>query len=99
LIEGLRTIRIHFDPVPLDNGPLLIASGSHRLGLIASDGCDEIAARSSKIACLADPGDVWIYHTAILHASQRSRPGTRRRVLQVDYASEPLPAPLEWLGI
>lgn len=99
VISGLRTIRIHFDPVAKDNGPLLIASGSHRLGLVASDKCDEAAAGAPTVACLADRGDIWIYHTAILHASERSRPGTRRRVLQVDYAAEPLPAPLEWLGI
>lgn len=99
VIAGLRTIRIHFDLVASDNGPLLIASGSHRRGLVASDKCDDVAANAQTVACLADPGDVWIYHTAILHASERSRPGTRRRVLQVDYAAEPLPAPLEWLGI
>ncbi len=31
LIERLVTLRIHLDSVPADNGPLLIAPGSHRL--------------------------------------------------------------------
>lgn len=99
VIADLRTIRIHLDPVPHENAPLLVAAGSHRLGWVAADKCREVAASALIIACLAEAGDVWIYHTPVLHASERSKPGRRRRVLQVDYAGKRLPAPLEWLGV
>lgn len=99
VIASLRTIRIHLDPVPHDNGPLLVMPGSHRLGLVPAEACSEVAATSPALVCLADTGDVWLYHTLILHASERSNPRSRRRVLQVDYAADQLPAPLEWLGV
>lgn len=99
VIAGLRTIRIHLDPVPRDNAPLLVAPGSHRLGLVAAERCSEVAAASPVIACLAEAGDIWVYHTAILHASERSKHPDRRRVLQVDYAAGHLSHPLEWLGV
>ena len=51
------------------------------------------------MTCVAEAGDVWLYATPILHASEAShRPG-HRRVLQVDYAAEELPGGLEWLGV
>ena len=81
------------------NAPLLIALGSHRLGRIA-EGDVEAHVRSSTIhACLAQRGDIWLYATPILHASEASAAPTRRRVLQIDYSADTLPTPLEWLGV
>lgn len=99
VIAAMRTIRIHLDAVPHDNAPLLIASGSHKLGQVAAEKCAEAAMSLPVSACLAEPGDIWVYHTAILHASERSKRVRRRRVLQVDFAAEPLSHPLEWLGV
>lgn len=104
VIDGMVTVRIHLDPVDEDNAPLLIAAGSHRLGRIPVHEVDSMVARLPIHACLADIGVVWCYRTAVLHASNATRPKTgsvrrRRRVLQVDYAAGDLPAPLEWLGI
>jgi ectoine hydroxylase-related dioxygenase (phytanoyl-CoA dioxygenase family) len=99
IVEALRTVRIHFDPVPADNGPLLVVPGSHRLGPVAAERANAIAEGRVVLTCLAEVGDVWVYHTPILHASNRSKQGQRRRVLQVDYASAGLPLPLQWLGI
>jgi hypothetical protein len=99
VIEAMLTLRIHLDPVDADNAPLLIASGSHRRGRVATGEVEDVVRGSTVRACLAEVGDVWIYHTPILHASNAACPGRRRRVLQVDYASQGLPAGLEWLGI
>ena len=33
-LAGMVTLRVHLDPVPETNAPLLIAPGSHRLGQI-----------------------------------------------------------------
>lgn len=99
LIEAMLTVRIHLDPVDGDNAPLLIVPGSHRIGRVPVAEVETVVVRSQTTACLAAPGDVWFYRTPILHASNPARPGRRRRVLQVDYASRDLPAGLEWLGI
>lgn len=99
VIAGMATLRIHLDPVPEDNAPLLVAPGSHRLGRIPETAIAEAVARCGTAVCLAAAGDVWAYATAILHASAVSTSGGRRRVLQVDYACTPLPGGLEWLGV
>jgi len=99
LLERMITARIHLDAVTQDNGPLLIARGSHTLGRIEEVVVDEVVSRCGTHACFADAGDVWMYRTPILHASDPSHSEGRRRVLQVDFAGEDLPGGLEWLGV
>lgn len=99
VIEAMLTIRVHLDAVPADNAPLLVAPGSHRLGRIPEADIAAIVDRCGTTACLAGPGDVWIYATPILHASGASRAHPHRRVLQVDYAARDLEGGLEWLGL
>jgi len=99
LLARMMTIRIHLDPVPRANAPLLVAPGSHRLGRVAEGEIAAAVERLGVVACLAAAGDVWAYATPILHASDASAEPRRRRVLQVDYAAEQLPGGLEWLGI
>lgn len=98
LLSSMVTLRIHLDPVPETNAPLLIAPGSHRLGRLPEAEIGAVVERCGTHACLADRGDIWAYSTPILHASNAASNPTHRRVLQVDYAACDLPAPLEWLG-
>lgn len=99
LIERMMTIRIHLDPVPATNAPLLVAPGSHLLGRVPETEIEGAVAQHGVVACLAEAGDIWAYSTPILHASEAAAEPRRRRVLQVDYAAEDLPGKLEWLGI
>lgn len=99
VIERMATLRIHLDPVPADNAPLLIAPGSHRLGRVPERNIEAAVQRCGMMACLAERGDVWVYATPIIHASAASTGHAHRRVLQIDYAAQALPPPLEWLGI
>ncbi|MCW3846850.1 phytanoyl-CoA dioxygenase family protein [Sphingomonas sp. LB-2] len=99
LIERMRTIRIHFDAVPAGNAPLLIAPGSHRLGRIPEPEIEATVARCGTTACLAGRGDIWLYATPILHASAAAAEPQHRRVIQIDYSADSLPAPLDWLGL
>jgi len=99
VIAAMVTLRAHLDPVDEDNAPLLIANGSHRLGLVPVQDVDAVVGRSAITACLAEPGDIWAYRTLILHASDAARHPRRRRVLQIDFAATALPAPLDWLGV
>lgn len=99
VLEDMATLRIHLDPCGLDNAPLKVALGSHKLGLVSAEKAAQRAQEHPQIECLAEPGDVWAYSTPILHASERARAPRRRRVLQIDYAVADLPGGLAWAGI
>jgi ectoine hydroxylase-related dioxygenase (phytanoyl-CoA dioxygenase family) len=99
LLAGMVTLRVHLDPVSPTNAPLLIAPGSHRLGRIAEAEVPNVVRRCGTFACVADAGDIWLYATPILHASEAALEPVRRRVLQVDFATGELPGGLKWLGV
>lgn len=94
--ERMVTARIHLDAVDTQNAPLRVAPGSHRFGYVDEDRIAEVVEACGERVCLADAGAIWLYATAILHASDRAAPGRRRRVLQLDFAADPLPGGLEW---
>ena len=98
VLARMITVRVHLDDVPADNAPLLIAPGSHREGRIAVPGVAAVVRRCGQRACLAQAGDMWLYATPILHASEAATRAASRRVLQVDYAADDLPGGLEWAG-
>lgn len=99
LLDRMITLRIHLDPVDADNAPLMIAPGSHRHGRIPESSIADLVARCGTHACLAQRGDIWLYATPILHASDSAANPRRRRVLQLDYSADVLPGTLEWLGV
>ena len=99
LLSRMVTLRVHLDDVPPTNAPLLIAPGSHRHGRVPESDVEEVVRRCGTYACLAEAGDVWLYATPILHASEAATQRAHRRVLQVDYAAEALPGGLKWLGV
>lgn len=99
IIEKMVTLRAHLDPCGADNAPLSIIPGSHRLGRLPETEIEELTKTAEPFACEAQAGDVWIYVSAIVHASAAAREPNRRRVLHVDYSAEELPDGLEWLGL
>jgi hypothetical protein len=99
ILAGMVTMRIHLDDCGPDNAPLLIAPHSHRLGRVPAKDTAGHAEQLGQKACLANSGDVWLYATPILHASERAGMPAQRRVVQVDYAAIGLPCGLEWLGL
>lgn len=99
VISRMVTLRAHLDGCDEDNGPLRIVPGSHRAGRLRVDQTVKVAETQGSLTCTANAGDVWLYATAIVHASEASRKPKRRRVLQVDYSCDDLPHGLEWLGI
>jgi hypothetical protein len=93
------TLRVHLDDVPSTNAPLLIAPGSHRLGCVPIGEVYSVVSKCGIRACTALAGDIWLYSTPILHASEAASLPVHRRVLQVDYAAQELPGGLRWLGV
>lgn len=99
VLSGMVTLRLHLDAVPATNAPLLVAPGSHRLGRVPERDVPEAVRRCGIAVCTAERGDVWLYATPILHASDAALEPRRRRVLQVDYAVGDLPGGLRWFGV
>jgi hypothetical protein len=99
LLTRMLTLRVHLDPVPPTNAPLLVARGSHKFGRIPTAEIPDVVHQCGIIRCLAESGDIWLYATPILHASDAAAEPLHRRVLQIDYAVGHLPGGLEWLGV
>jgi len=99
LLARMVTLRAHLDDVPITNAPLLIAPGSHKRGRIPVNEVDQMVQSCGTKVCLAEAGDIWLYATPILHASEAASSPNKRRVLQVDFAAEELAGALEWHGV
>ena len=99
LLARMVTLRVHLDDVPATNAPLLIAPGSQTFGRVPTGFIAEVVRRCGSRSCLANAGDVWVYATPILHASNAAIAPARRRVLQIDFAADELPGGLAWLGV
>lgn len=99
LLTRMVTLRVHLDDVPNTNSPLVIAPRSHKLGKVPVNAIEAAVRECGSYTCLADAGDIWLYSTPILHASEAATVPLYRRVLQVDFAAEELPDGLKWLGV
>jgi hypothetical protein len=99
ILEAMITLRLHLDPVPDDNAPLMVIPGSHKLGRISESEIKSAVDTMPADICLADRGDIWAYSTLIVHGSKPSKLAYGRRVLQIDYSRDVLPNGLNWLGI
>lgn len=99
LLSRMVTLRAHLDDVPATNAPLIIAPGSHAEGRVPIEAIEHVVTRCGTQVCIADAGDVWLYATPILHASEVASRPAHRRVLQIDFAADELPGGLEWLGV
>lgn len=99
LLAGMITVRLHPDPAGLDNAPLKIAPGSHHRGVIAEADIAGAVRACGTFTCTADAGDIWVYATPVLHASDAALQPGHRRVLQIDYSADRLPGALAWLPV
>ncbi len=97
-LARMVTLRVHLDDVPAENAPLLIAPGSHQ-GLVPESAIKEVVNDCGTYVCLAKKGDIWLYATPILHASEASTICNRRRVLQLDFSADELPGGLKWMTV
>lgn len=95
LLASMLTVRLHIDDCPADNAPLEVAIGSHHAQVAAEDAAAK-AESFPRLMCLAIAGDLWVYHTPILHRSARAAVPGRRRVLQLDYCAHALADGLQW---
>jgi hypothetical protein len=86
VLEGLVAARLHFDDSSMDNGPLAIVPGSHRLGRLPDQRLADFTASDYR-SCTANAGDVLLMKPLLVHRSAPSTTPLHRRVLHVVYAS------------
>ncbi|HKS17062.1 MAG TPA: phytanoyl-CoA dioxygenase family protein [Planctomycetota bacterium] len=85
-MDRIVALRIHFDASTMDNGPLRVIPGSHKLGVLASERVLAVAHESPAADLLADRGGVIAMRPLLIHASARSESSRPRRVLHIEYA-------------
>jgi ectoine hydroxylase-related dioxygenase (phytanoyl-CoA dioxygenase family) len=96
VLEKMLTVRLHLDSCGVDNGPLRVLPGTHKLGRLAHNQIAGLRNQIPEDVCIAGSGSVLLMRPLLLHASSdASQPG-HRRVLHLEYAEGILPYPLEW---
>lgn len=87
LLERMLTLRVHFDPMTLDNGPLVVISGSHHTD--EKHAANPPNAEVTTIQCPA--GGVLAMRPLLSHSSLHATPGNqlRRRILHFEFARDP----------
>jgi ectoine hydroxylase-related dioxygenase (phytanoyl-CoA dioxygenase family) len=87
VLEELLAVRLHLDDCGVNNGPLRVSPGTHRLGLIPSSQAAPQAASHGEVPCLALTGEVLLMRPLLLHASSQAASPAHRRVLHLVYHS------------
>lgn len=98
ILEAMLAVRIHLDDCNDDNGPLRVIPGSHTLGRLTAEQIHSLANTSISIQCTLARGDALIMRPLLLHASSAATSPRHRRVIHIEFASQPLPGALRWLS-
>lgn len=97
LLDQMFFVRAHLDDNAPEDGPMRIALGSHKLGIVPAAEARASADLFVQEDCPARRGDVLVLKMLTLHASSPSSTTNPRRVFRIDYAPRTLlPKPLEW---
>ena len=96
VLEKMVTLRVHLDDCTGDNGPLRVLPGSHRDGILDDRAINCWRAKVPEVVCAAPRGSVVAMRPLLLHASSSAQSAAHRRILHVEFASEPLPGGLHW---
>lgn len=85
VLEAMLAVRLHLDDCDAENGPLRVASGSHRSGILRSDEISRVVAKHDEALCLARVGEAVLIRPLLLHASSTATNPRHRRVLHIVY--------------
>ena len=95
ILENLLAVRLHVDDCDDTNGPLRVAPGSHRAGVLKSTAIADAVKAHGEHTCLAARGEAILMKPLTLHASSPATSPRHRRVLHVVYYSGPV-CPEPW---
>lgn len=95
VLEDLLAVRLHLDDCDATNGPLRVAPGSHRHGIIRGAAIASVLSAHTETTCLANTGLALLMKPLLLHASSPATAPKHRRVLHYVYHSG-RPMPVAW---
>ncbi|WP_294286830.1 phytanoyl-CoA dioxygenase family protein [uncultured Chryseobacterium sp.] len=94
VLENIYTIRIHLDDTDENNGALKVVPGSHAKGIYRPETIDWTT--ETEAICPIESGGIMIMKPLILHGSNRTTNGKRRRVIHIEFSDRELPDGLNW---
>lgn len=96
VLEGMLTVRLHLDDCDVENGPVRVIPGSHRVGKLSAEQADDLRQRIPEVTVPVPAGGLLLMRPLLLHASSPAAAPRHRRVLHLEYAAAELPGGLRW---
>ncbi|MDF2553403.1 MAG: phytanoyl-CoA dioxygenase [Chryseobacterium sp.] len=94
ILENIFTIRIHLDDTDENNGALKVVPKSHAKGIYRPENIDwNVEAEN---ICNVEKGGIMIMKPLLLHGSNRTTNGKKRRVIHIEFSDKELPEELNW---
>lgn len=94
ILENIFTIRIHLDDTDENNGALKVVPKSHAKGIYRPETIDWDV--ETENICNVEKGGVMIMKPLLLHGSNRTTNGKKRRVIHIEFSDRELPDELNW---
>lgn len=94
ILENVFTIRIHLDDTDENNGALKVVPKSHAKGIYRPETIDWTV--ETETICNVGKGGIMIMKPLILHGSNRTTNGKKRRVIHIEFSDMELPEELKW---
>ncbi len=94
VLENIFTIRIHLDETDENNGALKVVPTSHAQGIYRPETIDWTV--ETETICNVEKGGVMIMKPLLLHGSNRTTNGKKRRVIHIEFSDKELPEELNW---
>jgi len=94
ILENIFTIRIHLDETDENNGALKVVPKSHSKGICRPETIDW--SLETENICNVEKGGVMIMKPLLLHGSNRTTNGKKRRVIHIEFSDKELPEQLCW---
>lgn len=94
ILENIFTIRIHLDDTDENNGALKVVPNSHSKGIYRPENIDWTI--ETEDICVVPKGGIMIMKPLLLHGSNRTLNGNRRRVIHIEFSDKELPEDLKW---
>ncbi len=94
ILENIFTIRIHLDDTDEHNGALKVIPKSHSKGIYRPETIDWSV--ETETICSVGKGGIMIMKPLLLHGSNRTTNGKKRRVIHIEFSDKGLPEELNW---
>ncbi|MET3539228.1 phytanoyl-CoA dioxygenase family protein [Chryseobacterium limigenitum] len=94
ILENIYTIRIHLDDTDENNGALKVVPKSHAKGIYRPETINWDV--ETEEICSVEKGGIMIMKPLILHGSNRTTNGKKRRVIHIEFSDKELPEELNW---